>query len=193
MIKLFNHTLPCGVALLEYSEGKQVTDFDLSIPLNPQVISDIVGERNPSLVSVCREIYERDSSSGLMYDSFLSTTDEPAIVSFKTPEVLLELFNLSATLVEEKKHYATVLYLNRGNEIRVVYRDPQEPDTKTNIHDKDGVFMYKETQYKGDLPAELDWALDIQTELLKEGIKAQLNHYKINVGYPSKVYFKILP
>jgi hypothetical protein len=193
MIKLFDTTLPCGVALLEYSEGKNIQDFDLSIPLNLGVISGIVRKRTPDLVPVCEEILTKDKSSGLMFDSFLSKFEKPAIVSFKKPEALLGMFDLSASLVEEKTHYATVLYLNRDNEIRIVYRDPQEPDTKTNIHDKDGLFLYKETQYKGTLPSELDWAVGIQSDLLKEGIKAQVNHYKINEGYPSKVYFKILP
>ena len=193
MIKLFDTTLPCGVALLEYSEGKDIRDFDLSVPLNLGIISDVVGQRNPDLVETCKEVLSKDPVSGLMFDSFLSKKDSPAFVSFANPEVLLGIYDVEFTKVEDKDYYASVIYLGRDKEVRIVYRDPYEPELKTNIHDKDGNYLYSETLYKGELPAELAWANEIQDGLVKSGLKARVNHYKLNEDYPSKVYFKILP
>jgi hypothetical protein len=51
--------------------------------------------------------------------------------------------------------------------------------------------MYDETLFKGNLPEKLNWAMKIQSELLDNGTKTQINHYKLNEGYSAKVYFRI--
>jgi len=41
------------------------------------------------------------------------------------------------------------------------------------------------------LPAELDWALELHQNLKDEEIASSINHFKLNPGYTSKVYFRI--
>ena len=85
MITFLSHTLPCRWALLEYSEGQALEDFDLSIPLNPQVIEQVIKTRYPDLVTKLSELCVKDPGSGVMLDAFSKETVQPAVVSFRDP------------------------------------------------------------------------------------------------------------
>ena len=191
MLKFFDSTLPCTWALLEYAEGNDFREFDLTFPSNEGTLSQLIAPKYPHLVDKFRKILQFDPGSCPTIDSFFSNTEDPTIATFKDPEKLLSLFNLSATVVPDKKYFATVAYLGRGNEVRIVYRDPATPNEKTNVHDKDGKYLYDETLFTGTLPEELAWANKIQSQLIANGMKTQINHYKLNQGYPKKVYLRI--
>ena len=191
MLKLFNTELPCAWALLEYAGGNDVREFDLTFPSTEETISQLIAPRYPHLVERFRELREFDPRSCPTIDSFFSPTEDPTIATFKQPEKLLDLFDLSATVLTDKTYFATVAYLGRNNEVRVVYRDPVNPNEKTNVHDKEGKYLYDETLFKGTLPEELSWAKKIESELIANEMNPQINHYKLNEGYPAKVYFRI--
>ena len=193
MIKLFDAEVPANWVLLEYSEGKDVKDFDLSLPLNESVLTEIVAKKYPHLLNLCTAISKKDRGSGLMIDSFLDPKDDPAIVTFSQRETLLNEFNLSAKILENKEYFATVVYVGRDKEVRVIYRDSEQRDSKTNVYDKEGNYLYDEFLFEGTLPAELSWANDIQEKLREHGIKCRINHFKLNQGYPAKVYFYVKP
>lgn len=191
MIKLFDNTLPCGVALLEYSEGKGAREFDLSVPLNLGIISEVVSGRNPECVETCEKVLQVDPKAGLMFDNFLNDTTPPDYVSFETPEALLGIFNLNATIVTDKQYYATVLYPSRDNEIRVIYRNKEKPDTVTDAHDDKGNYLYSEQLFTGGLPEDLSWATLLKSDLEEQGLDVKVNHFKVNKTGTSKVYFRI--
>lgn len=191
MIKLFDRTLPCGVALLEYSEGRKVDEFDLSVPLNPGIISEVVAKRNPECVEVCEQILKVDPKAGLMFDGFMKDSAPPDYVSFEEPDKLLSLFGLSANIVAGKNYYATVLYPGRNNEIRVIYRNKENPSTVTDAHNHKGDYLYSEQMFTKELPDSLSWAEPLKVALKGEGIHAKINHFKVNEAGNSKVYFRI--
>jgi len=191
MLKLFDTKLPCAWALLEYAEGNDVREFDLTFPSTEETISQLIAPTYPHLTEKFREFRRLDPQSCPTIDSFFDPTEDPTIATFKEPAKPLSLFNLSATVLTDKTYFATVAYLGRNNEVRVVYRDTENPDEKTNVHDKEGKYLYDETLFKGDLPEKLSWAKEIQSELIANGMKSQINHYKLNEGYPAKVYFRI--
>lgn len=191
MLKLFDTKLPCAWALLEYAEGDDVREFDLTFPSTEDTISQLIAPTYPHLAEKFRELREWDPRSCPTIDSFFDPVEEPTIATFEDPDKLLDLFNRSATILPDKKYFATVAYLGRGEEVRIVYRDPLNPGEKTNVHDKDGNYLYDETLFRGNLPEELSWANKIQSELLKNGMNSKINHYKLNKGYPKKVYFRI--
>lgn len=191
MLKLFDTKLPCAWALLEYAEGNDVREFDLTFPSTEETISQLIAPEYPHLAEKFRELRKSDPRSSPTIDSFFNNTEEPTIATFEDPAKLFELFVLSATILPDKKYFATVAYLGRNKEVRIVYRDPTNPNEKTNVHNKDGKYLYDETLFKGNLPEELSWAKEVQSELLENGMKPQINHYKLNEGYPAKVYFLI--
>jgi hypothetical protein len=191
MLKLFDTKLPCAWALLEYAEGNDVREFDLTFPSTEETISQLIAPKYPHLAEKFREFRELDPRSCPTIDSFFNPTEDPTIATFIEPAEPLSLFNLSATVLTDKTYFATVAYLGRNNEVRVVYRDPESPNEKTNVHDKEGKYLYDETLFKGTLPEKLSWAKGIQTELIANGMNPQINHYKLNEGYPAKVYFRI--
>jgi hypothetical protein len=191
MLKLFDTKLPCAWALLEYAEGNDVKEFDLTFPSTEETISQLIAPKYPHLVEKFREFRKLDPRSCPTIDSFFNPTEDPTIATFEEPTNLFSLFNLSATILTDKTYFATVAYLGRNNEVRVVYRDAESPNEKTNVHDKEGKYMYDETLFKGNLPEKLNWAMKIQSELLDNGTKTQINHYKLNEGYSAKVYFRI--
>lgn len=193
MLNLFDITLPCSWALLEYAEGNDVREFDLTFPSTEGTISQLIAPKYPRLAEKFKEFRRFDPRSCPTLDSFFNNTEEPTIATFENPTKLFESFDLAATILPDKEYFATVAYLGRNKEVRVVYRDPTNPNEKTNIHNKDGKYLYDETLFKGNLPEELGWAKEIQSKLLENGMKPKINHYKLNEGYPAKVYFLIRP
>lgn len=193
MLRVFDRVLPCPWAILEYAEGNKIDEFDLTFPSNDRTISQLIAPRYPHLVNKFNELRSVDPSCSPTIDSFLDPKEDPTIATFTNPDKLLDLFGLEANIIHNKAYFATVAYLGRNFEVRVVYRDPQTPKSKTNVHDKDGIYLYDEYLYTGDLPRELNWAKTIQTQLSDKGIKNVINHYKLNKGYPKKVYFRISP
>lgn len=191
MIKLFDNALPCGVALLEYSEGRGLRKFDLSVPLNFGIISEVVAKRNPECVATCEKVLQVDPKAGLMFDNFLNGTTAPDYVSFEDPGALLGIFNLNATVVTGKQYYATVLYPSRDNEIRLIYRNKENPETVTDAHDEKGNYLYSEQLFTQDLPKDLSWATSLKSGLEEQGLNVRINHFKVNKTGTSKVYFRI--
>jgi hypothetical protein len=190
MITFFSHTLPCRWALLEYSEGQAIEDFDLSIPLNPQVIEQIIKPRYPDLVDKLSELCVKDPGSGVMLDAFSKETVQPAVVSFRDPEGFLADWGAEGALDDSKEFYAAVVYPARDNLVRLVYRNAETPKVKTDVHSGDGTFSHHEEIYKGELPASLSWAESKLQELKDAGVNARINHFK-DLGADSKVYFLV--
>lgn len=190
MITLFSHTLPCRWALLEYSEGQAIEDFDLSIPLNAQVIEQIIKPRHPGLVDKLSDLHSKDPRSGVMLDYFSRDTVPPAVVSVKDPEAFIASWGAEGVLDENKEFYAVVVYPARDSLVRLVYRNAEQPEIKTDVHNGDGTFSHHEEIYKGTLPASLSWAESKLRELNDAGVDARINHFK-DLGTDSKVYFLV--
>lgn len=190
MITFFSHNLPCRWALLEYSEGQAVEDFDLSIPLNSQVIEQVIKPRHPDLVDKLSDLCAKDYKSGVMLDAFAKDTVEPAVVSFSDPEAFLSSWGAQGVLDDSKEFYAAVVYPARDNLVRLVYRNAEHPEVKTDVHSGDGTFSHHEEIYKGELPANLSWAESKLQELKDAGVDARINHFK-DLGDKSKVYFLV--
>lgn len=193
MINIFSHSFPTNIVLLEYAEDQHLEDFDLSIPLSGMVIEKIIKPRYPDLVSKLTSFHARDRRSGVMIDRYAKENIFPAIVSFGDPEIFFEEWGVEATIDETKSFYTAVVYPARDNLVRVMYRNEETPDTKTDVHTGDGKFSHHEFIYTNFLPKELEWAYE-KLEALKElGLNVAFNHYKYNNGSQPKIYFKVLP
>jgi len=190
MINIFSHTFPSRWILLEYSESQDIEDFDLSIPLTPGVIQDIIAPRFPELVSKLTELHKKDPGSGVMLDKFLNEVNPPAVVSFRNPLEFFAKWESTGIVEESREFYAAVVYTGRGNLTRTVYRNTELPDIKTDVYSGDGSFSHHEEIYKGELPVELAWVEAKLQELRDAGVDAVINHFK-NDGSRSKVYFKV--
>jgi hypothetical protein len=190
MINIFSHTFHCRCVLLEYAEGQQIEDFDLSIPLTKPLFDDVVSERYPELVAKLTKLSEKDYLSGLMIDHFLNEENQPAVISFGEPEEFFKEWGVTGVLDETKKFYAVVIYTGRDNLVRTIYRNPENPQFKTDVHNADGSFSHHEEIVTGDLPDNLKWAETRLQELKDLGINARINHFKNN-GENSKVYFAV--
>lgn len=188
MITFLSHTLPCRWALLEYSENQALEDFDLSIPLNPQVIEQVVKPRYPDLVAKLSDLCAKDPGSGIMVDKFAKEVVSPAIVSFMDPAHFLSDWGANGVIEADKEFYAAVVYPARDNLVRIVYRNAEDPKNKTDVHAGDGSFSHHENIYKGTLPDHMSWANDKLKELKDAGVDARINHFK-DLGPNSKVYF----
>lgn len=190
MINLFSHKLPIGLVLLEYSKHQPIEHFDLSIPLSPTVIEQVVKPRYPELVTKLTDLYNKDRRSGVMIDHFEDEKNPPSIVSFQEPFGFFKEWGVEGVIDETKEFYASAIYLGRNNLVRTVYRNPEKPKTKTDVHSGDGTFSHHEVIYTGFLPDHMSWVWDKQAELELAGIKATLSHYK-DQGDNSKAYFKV--
>ena len=190
MITILSHTFPCRHALLEYSEGQAIEDFDLSLPLNAQVIEQVIKPRYPDLVDKLSDLRAKDPRSGVMLDRFAAETAQPAVVSFSDPQAFLAEWGAEAVIDESKEFYVAVVYPARDNLVRIVYRNPEHPATKTDVHSADGSFSHHEEIYTGELPASLSWAEAKLQELKDAGVDAKINHFK-DLGANSKVYFLV--
>jgi len=190
MITFLSHTLSCRWALLEYSKGQAIEEFDLSIPLTPQVLEQTLKPRYPDLLDKLSEIHTNDRMAGVMLDRFAKQNVKPAIVVYKDPEKFLAEWGATAVFHEDKEFYAAVIYLARENLVRIVYRNPEQPQIKTDVHFSDGAFSHHEQIYKGELPESLAWANDKLKELQEAGVNARVNHFK-DLGENSKVYFLV--
>lgn len=190
MVTFLSHTLPCRWALLEYSEKQVIEDFDLSIPLNAQVIEQVIKPRYPDLVDKLSELQARDFRSGVILDRFAAGTVSPAVASFSNPQAFLADWGVEAVIDESKEFYAAVVYPARDNLVRIVYRNSEQPATKTDVHSVDGSFSHHEEIYTGELPASLNWAEAKLQELKDAGVDAKINHFK-DLGANSKVYFLV--
>lgn len=190
MITVFSHTLPCRCALLEYAEGQALTEFDLSIHINLPIIESVIAPRYPNLVDKLTKLHREDYRSGVMIDKFTSEVNLPAVVIFSNPETFFSEWGVTASIDNTKEFYAAVVYTGRDNLVRTVYRNPETPDTKTDVHNADGSFSHHEEIYTGELPASLSWAESKLQELKDAGVNARINHFK-DLGPNSKVYFLV--
>jgi hypothetical protein len=190
MINLFSYALPCSRILLEYSEEQEIMDFDLSLPLNPGIIQTVLSPRYPELEARLTELYSTDTSSGVMLDRFHSETNQPAVITFRDPETFFATWGVEASIDESKQFYAAVVYTGRDNLVRTIYRNPELPAIKTDVHSGDGTLSHHEEIFKGELPAELAWAETRLQELKDAGVDAKINHFK-NTGEKPKVYFLV--
>jgi hypothetical protein len=190
VISFLSHTLPCRWALLEYAEDQRVEDFDLSIPLNPQLIEQVITPRYPHLVDKLSDLQSKDRLAGVMIDRFSQENIEPAVVAYGEPESFLSEWGATAVYSSDKELYATVVYPARDNLVRLVYRNPEQPAIKTDVHAGDGSFSHHEFLHQGSLPAHLNWMGEKLEALRARGVTAQLNHFK-DLGDNSKVYFRI--
>lgn len=190
MITLFSHQFPIGLVLLEYSKNQPIEYFDLSIPLNPNVIEQVVKPRYPELVTKLTDLYAKDRRSGIMIDLYDKEVRPPSIVSFQDPSTFLGEWGVEAVVDSTKEFYASAIYLGRDSLVRTVYRNAEKPKTKTDVHAGDGTFSHHEIVYTGELPDHMDWVWGKQRELEGEGVKATLSHFK-DQGENSKAYFKV--
>jgi hypothetical protein len=190
MITVLSHTLPCRWALLEYAEGQALTEFDLSIPLNPPIIEKVIAPHHSHLVDKLTKLHREDYRSGVMIDKFTSEVNQPAVVTFSDPETFFSEWGVTASIDSTKEFYAAIVYTGRDNLVRTVYRNADKPLVKTDVHNADGSFSHHEEIYKGELPAELAWAETRLQELKDAGVDAKINHFK-NAGANSKVYFRV--
>ena len=191
MIEIFSHKLPTGLVLLEYAEKQPIESFDLSITLSPAVIEQVIKPRYPELVAKLTDLHKKDFRAGVMIDRYIHDVTPPSIVSFVDPEVLFAEWGVEAVIDEIKQFYASAIYLGRDKLVRTVYRNPEEPKTKTDVHKADGKFSHHENVYTGSLPEHMNWVWGKQRELKGEGIKATLTHFK-DLGENSKAYFKVV-
>ena len=192
MLNIFSHNFPTSLVLLEYAQDQDLEDFDLSIPLNSRVIDQIIKPRYPELVSKITNLYSKDFRSGVMIDHYAKENNQPAVVSFEDPENFLQEWGTEAVIDSTKKFYAAVVYPSRDNLVRIMYRNPETPKFKTDVHKGDGTFSHHEYIYTNSIPEELEWAHEKLQSLKELGLNASFNHYK-NIGDKSKIYFKVLP
>lgn len=190
MISLFSHKLPTGLVLLEFSKNQPIEQFDLSIPLSLPVIDQVIKPRYPGLVNKLTDLYAKDRRSGVMIDHFNEEAKPPSIVSFVDPEEFFKEWGVEAVIDSTKEFYAAAIYLGRDHLVRTVYRNAEEPKTRTDVHAGDGTFSHHEIVYTGTLPDHMDWVWVKQQELEGRGINATLSHFK-NQGENSKAYFKV--
>ena len=190
MINIFSHTFLCRTLGLEYSEHQAIEDFDISLPLTEGVISGLVAERYPELVTKLRQRHDQDRRAGIMIDRYSSEVNAPSLVTFGDPYKFFEEWGVEGVVDENQEYYAAVVYLGRENLVRVVYRNADNPSTKTDVYDGGGSFSHHEEIYTGSLPESLEWANAKLMELKDLGINARINHFKDN-GKESKVYFLV--
>jgi hypothetical protein len=190
MINLFGKTVKCAVVLLEYTEDRSLEDFDLSVPFTPQLIDDTIQTNYPDLVEKSKELFAADPNSGVMLDHFLNEVVQPAFVSLLPPKQFLDIFGITAPNLPEERYYASVLYTARDNELRFVYRNDSDVN-QTDVVDSTNVLLFHETMFTGELPPELNWALQKEAELNAANIPAKISHYKVAGGSAPKVYFKV--
>lgn len=188
MINLFGKTVNCGSVLLEYSEDRDLEDFDLSVSFTDQLIEDTIRINYPEWIGKSKALFAADSNAGVMLDHFVNEVVQPSFVSLIAPQDFLSIFDIEAPELPVENYYASVLHTGRNNEMRFVYRNPQNAK-KTNVVDSSNNLLYQETIFDGELPPELGWANERSQQLEDAGIKVKINHYKLFEGYPPKVYF----
>ena len=193
MINIFSHAFPTNIVLLEYTEDKDLEDFDLSIPLSGMVIEQIIKPRHPELVEKLKSLHARDRRSGVMIDRYANESGHPAIVSFSDPQIFFKEWGVEGVINDAKDFYAAVVYPSRDNLVRVMYRNEETPKTKTDVHTGDGEFSHHEFIYTDSLPDDLHWAQQKLQSLKDLGLNVAVNHYKHGNSNLPTIYFKVLP